>query len=29
MVTWYDGYSGIPAYSETVSPLDLQEPPGK
>jgi len=27
MVTWYDGYTGLPAYSETVSPLDLQEPP--
>jgi alkaline phosphatase D len=27
MITWYDGYTGQPAYSETVSPLDLQEPP--
>jgi hypothetical protein len=27
IVTWYDGYSGLPAYSETVSTLDLQQPP--
>ena len=27
IVTWYDGYTGLPAYSETVSPLDLQKPP--
>lgn len=27
IVTWYDGYTGQPAYSETVSPLDLRDPP--
>ena len=29
IVTWYDGYTGVPAYSETVSTLDLQDPPEK
>ncbi|MFV1965620.1 MAG: alkaline phosphatase D family protein [Pirellulaceae bacterium] len=27
VVTWYDGYTGEPVYSETVSPLDLEDPP--
>jgi hypothetical protein len=27
IVTWYDGYTGRPVYSETVSSLDLQNPP--
>ena len=29
IVTWYEGYSGRPAYSETVSTLDLEEAPKK
>jgi len=29
IVTWHDGYTGVPAYSETVSPLDLQDPPAE
>ena len=27
IVTWCDGYSGDPVYSETVSTLDLEEAP--
>ncbi len=27
IVTWYDGYSGDPVYSETVSTLDMEEAP--
>lgn len=27
IVTWYDGHTGMPVYSETVSPLDLQSGP--
>jgi hypothetical protein len=29
VVTWYDGYTGVPVYSETVSTLDLTEPPAE
>jgi len=27
IITWCDGYTGDPVYSETVSPLDLEEAP--